>query len=262
MNHYEILEVSEFATREEIKKAYKRLAKQYHPDKNPDKKGASDHMQKLNEAHEILADEAKRAAFDHTLKHSNSRKSNFYQPEAKYRESRGRDTGDGNASYKKAYEEKTNETDRHMKDREQQIKSDEESLKNQQEKFKNTRRRFWVVVAIIAVAVCVLPLQFVRNESVLYRDLVARNDSLSFELKAREFLINEGLNKNSLEKVRSFVRAYELSANGVNTYSSIETFKRDMRDEQKAKEYYDNLLKANVSINMNFEQFYKTVKFD
>jgi molecular chaperone DnaJ len=62
--YYEVLEVSRDASGTEIKKSYRRLAMQYHPDKNPDDKEAEDKFKEIGEAYEILTDEQKRAAYD------------------------------------------------------------------------------------------------------------------------------------------------------------------------------------------------------
>ena len=68
INYYEVLEVSEKASKEVIEKAYKTLAKKYHPDLNPDnKKEAELKMKELNEAYEVLIDDDKRANFDSVL---------------------------------------------------------------------------------------------------------------------------------------------------------------------------------------------------
>ena len=61
---YEVLEVTRTASGTEIKKSYRRLALQYHPDKNPDDKEAEDKFKEIGEAYEILTDEQKRAAYD------------------------------------------------------------------------------------------------------------------------------------------------------------------------------------------------------
>lgn len=63
-DYYEVLEVSRTATFEEIKKAYRKKAIQYHPDKNPDNKEAEDKFKEAAEAYEILSDEQKRAKYD------------------------------------------------------------------------------------------------------------------------------------------------------------------------------------------------------
>jgi curved DNA-binding protein len=57
---YDTLEVSESATEAEIKKAYRKLARQYHPDVNKDK-GAEDKFKEINSAYEILRDKTKEA---------------------------------------------------------------------------------------------------------------------------------------------------------------------------------------------------------
>ncbi len=68
VNYYEILEVSEKASKEVIEKAYKALAKKYHPDLNQDnKKEAEQKMKQLNEAYEVLISDEKRANYDSIL---------------------------------------------------------------------------------------------------------------------------------------------------------------------------------------------------
>jgi DnaJ-class molecular chaperone with C-terminal Zn finger domain len=61
---YEILGVSKSADEREIKKAYKRLAMKYHPDRNPGDKEAETKFKEVKEAYEILTDAQKRAAYD------------------------------------------------------------------------------------------------------------------------------------------------------------------------------------------------------
>jgi molecular chaperone DnaJ len=62
--YYEILEISREAPLEEIRTAYRRLALQYHPDKNPGDKGAEDRFRKISEAYQVLADPGKRQLYD------------------------------------------------------------------------------------------------------------------------------------------------------------------------------------------------------
>jgi molecular chaperone DnaJ len=61
---YEVLGVSRSASAEEIKSAYRRLARRYHPDVNPNDPGAEDHFKEVGEAYSILSDAEKKERFD------------------------------------------------------------------------------------------------------------------------------------------------------------------------------------------------------
>lgn len=63
-DYYEILSVSRSATAEEIKKAYRKLALKYHPDRNPGDKSAEEKFKEASEAYQVLSDPEKRAQYD------------------------------------------------------------------------------------------------------------------------------------------------------------------------------------------------------
>lgn len=63
-DYYEVLAVSRTANDQEIKSAYRKLAMQYHPDRNPDNPEAEEHFKECSEAYAVLADTEKRARYD------------------------------------------------------------------------------------------------------------------------------------------------------------------------------------------------------
>ena len=63
-DYYQTLGISKSASADEIKKAYRKLAMQYHPDRNPGNKEAERKFKEATESYEVLKDEQKRAAFD------------------------------------------------------------------------------------------------------------------------------------------------------------------------------------------------------
>src|SRR5688572_9999440 len=65
---YKILGVAENASGDEIKKAYRKLAKKYHPDANPNDTAAADRFKEISEAYSVLSDDGKRKQYDQMRK--------------------------------------------------------------------------------------------------------------------------------------------------------------------------------------------------
>ena len=63
-DYYEVLGVDKSASEDEIKRAYKKMARKYHPDLNPDNKEAEEKFKEVNEAYEVLSDSDKKARYD------------------------------------------------------------------------------------------------------------------------------------------------------------------------------------------------------
>ncbi len=66
-DHYKVLGVERKASQDEIKKAYRKLARQYHPDKNPGDAKAEERFKQISQAHDILGDADKRKEYDRAL---------------------------------------------------------------------------------------------------------------------------------------------------------------------------------------------------
>ena len=60
IDYYKVLEIKKDASADEIKKAYRKLARKYHPDLNPNNEEANKKFQQINEANEVLSDTEKR----------------------------------------------------------------------------------------------------------------------------------------------------------------------------------------------------------
>ena len=64
VDHYQILGVSKSASQDEIKKAYKKLALKYHPDRNKNKEKSEEKFKEISASYQILGDESKRKQYD------------------------------------------------------------------------------------------------------------------------------------------------------------------------------------------------------
>ena len=97
-DYYEILSVDRNASGDEIKRAYRKLAVKFHPDKNPDDPHAEEKFKELGEAYDVLADDQKRAAYDrygHAAFAQGGRAGGFHDPFDIFREVFGGGGGGG-----------------------------------------------------------------------------------------------------------------------------------------------------------------------
>ncbi len=88
INYYHVLGLSENATPEEIKAAFKKLAVKYHPDKHPDRGDMEEKFKEVNQAHQILSDPYEKARFDLKLKYQQFSDSHFEHPKNTYQHQR------------------------------------------------------------------------------------------------------------------------------------------------------------------------------
>ena len=77
-DHYTTLGIAETATDDEIKKAFRKLAMQYHPDKNPDTPSAEDKFKQINDAYSTLSDRNKRTEYDNIRKYGSAQQTHNF----------------------------------------------------------------------------------------------------------------------------------------------------------------------------------------
>jgi len=110
IDYYKILGVKKNATKAEIKKAYRKLARKHHPDLNPNDKEAELKFKQVNEAHEVLSNEEKRKKFDkygenwqHGEAYEQAQKQQYSQQQNQYQRSSGFE-GFGEGEYSDFFE--------------------------------------------------------------------------------------------------------------------------------------------------------------
>jgi|GEM_PF-1501547 len=82
-NYYQIMGVAPEASRDEIKKAYRNLAKQYHPDRNRGEPAKEERLKEINEAYQVLGDETARKTYDLMIKSQREPGASFGPEEAR-----------------------------------------------------------------------------------------------------------------------------------------------------------------------------------
>ncbi len=130
MTHYEVLGVPENASSTQIRNAYRRLVKQYHPDYNPSAQ-AAELIKQINEAYDVLSDSEKRTAYDRR----------YYQ----YFETIVKE--DPNETYRQEYLRKRREKEKQTREYEAKFEELKEGFK-----IKIFRAAYWMVFPIVLYA--------------------------------------------------------------------------------------------------------------
>lgn len=257
-----MLQIPEDATEEEIRKAYKKLYLQYHPDKNPGNKIAEEFCKELGEAKEILTDLNKRAAYDLKLRtyqassySSNNSNHNYTKNEPRQPHAESKKSGDNSNSY----EFNSRKAEHDMQEREQKVRDAEKALLNQWHKFQGQKRWFTLAGLMGFIITCSIIFLFVYRKNELYNTLARENDSLTLEFRVREYLIDSGLTKSQFQKVKSILQIYDLNKEGVHNYKSFDVFVRDMQQRKNSDSLFRIIIKSK-NINMNAGQFYNVVQ--
>lgn len=261
MDYYELLQISPNASITEIKKAFRELAKKYHPDINPNNKQAEEQFKKISNAYKELSNPNRRKKYDAWRKSYNSQRTTSNRSQGSTNQKTKSDQkqkAEERRSQEDAFEERRRQAEQRMHAREQKIRDEEDRLRREINKLKSKKRVFYTVALIIVI----IQLFFGKGGYDQYQKLTAKNDSLNFELRCSQFLINYELDKSQLQKARSIITVYDMNSNDIHSYTSLDIFLQEMRDRKKAQDVYGKLVNANINVNMNFDQFYKTVKLD
>jgi curved DNA-binding protein CbpA len=83
-NYYEVLELSRGASTDEVRSAYRRLVRRYHPDLNPGDEGALERIKEVNAAYEVLCDPCSQAQYDRDLERA-ERSAEYHAPPVRRR---------------------------------------------------------------------------------------------------------------------------------------------------------------------------------
>jgi curved DNA-binding protein CbpA len=264
LDYYEILGITASASNEEIKKAYRKLAKAYHPDRNPNDKQAEENFKKLNEAHEVLSDPIKRREFDAKRKSSYSQGSHYHDYKSNNQKSESR-----RQSAQEEFEAAKKRAEENLHQRERIINQKEKDLKNQFDQLRKKRKIFWGLFAV-TISLALVYLSFLTrsekygiNENPIVSELKFQNDSLRLELNVLEIFISNDYEQSQLIKIKNLKSLYinlKMIDDSFNT--SFDSFVHEMQDRTKANDLFEKLKREGRPVRMNFNQFYKSIRIE
>lgn len=230
-NHYDTLGVSRNATPEELKKAYKKLCLEFHPDKNGGSEFYTEKFKEINNAYEILGDVVKRSEYDLSLsdiivvknkksksqegKKGKGRDENEYQEETEYSEVKFDDYFTGrNAGYKDENRAKSREKRAYASSvKEQnyyQFSQDQENARNwerQRRSFEiNNRVRFWNKVRATLIFIVIVLFGLICL-------VISKTPGKPQKIVAEHSVVKEKRHKKSRKKRRKHAVEQEIPAN-------------------------------------------------
>lgn len=186
-NYYYILGVEPNASTEEIKKAYKKLALKFHPDKNGGDKFFEERFKDIQEAYEILSDPAKKARYDAQYSSFFANQGNSYSQYQNYEE-----------QIQKEYDqirnmrEQLNRKEQELKNKEEKLKQQEEALKQKTEKNTSPEKIVqtqevqndanWVIFSFAVVLIVIVGV-WLASKSAKNSDRVVSEKNTTYEEK-------------------------------------------------------------------------------
>src|SRR6478735_31374 len=108
-----------------------------------------------------------------------------------------------------------------MNEHQLSIMKDEDKSNDHTEEIKKVKKRFQKSAFIVASIILVVFFSFAKYTDTRYQKLVAHSDSLSSELRSLEFLIEKGLEKSQLRKIKNLMSIYELNKKDFHSYTSF-----------------------------------------